>query len=60
VTVETAWTRLALRIWVVLVLAFLFVPILIIMLYAFNTSTIQSWPLPGFTFKWFPETWNDP
>jgi putative spermidine/putrescine transport system permease protein len=60
VTVETAWTRLALRIWVALVLAFLFVPILIIMLYAFNTSTIQSWPLPGFTFKWFPETWNDP
>jgi putative spermidine/putrescine transport system permease protein len=60
VTVETTWTRLALRIWVALVLAFLFVPILIIMLYAFNTSTIQSWPLPGFTFKWFPETWNDP
>ena len=57
---ETAWTRLALRIWVVLILAFLFVPIFIIMLYAFNTSTIQSWPLPGFTFKWFPETWNDP
>jgi putative spermidine/putrescine transport system permease protein len=60
VTVEGTWTRLALRIWVALVLAFLFVPILIIMLYAFNTSTIQSWPIPGFTFKWFPETWNDP
>jgi putative spermidine/putrescine transport system permease protein len=60
VTVESTWTRLALRIWVALVLAFLFVPILIIMLYAFNTSTIQSWPIPGFTFKWFPETWNDP
>ncbi|MGH2580095.1 MAG: ABC transporter permease [Actinomycetota bacterium] len=59
-TVGTTWTRLVLRIWVVLVLAFLFVPILIIMLYAFNTSTIQSWPIPGFTFKWFPETWNDP
>ena len=56
----TTWTRLALRIWVALVLAFLFVPILIIMLYAFNTSTIQSWPIPGFTFKWFPGTWNDP
>jgi putative spermidine/putrescine transport system permease protein len=60
VTVETVWTRLALRIWTALVLAFLFAPILIIMLYAFNTSTIQSWPLPGFTFRWFPETWNDP
>jgi len=58
--VGTTWTRLALRLWVALVLAFLFVPILIIMLFAFNTSTIQSWPLPGFTFKWFPETWNDP
>jgi putative spermidine/putrescine transport system permease protein len=60
VTVGITWTRLALRIWVALVLAFLFVPILLIMLYAFNTSTIQSWPIPGFTFKWFPETWNDP
>jgi putative spermidine/putrescine transport system permease protein len=60
VTVGATWTRLALRIWVALVLAFLFVPILIIMLFAFNPSTIQSWPLPGFTFKWFPETWNDP
>lgn len=59
-TVGSTWTRLALRIWVALVLVFLFVPILIIMLYAFNTSTIQSWPIPGFTFKWFPETWNDP
>jgi putative spermidine/putrescine transport system permease protein len=58
--VGTTWTRLALRIWVALVLAFLFVPILIIMLYAFNTSTIQSWPISGFTIKWFPETWNDP
>jgi putative spermidine/putrescine transport system permease protein len=60
VTVGATWTRLALRIWVALVLAFLFVPILIIMLFAFNTSTIQSWPIPGLTFKWFPETWNDP
>jgi putative spermidine/putrescine transport system permease protein len=60
VTVGATWTRLALRIWVALVLAFLFVPILLIMLFAFNTSTIQSWPIPGLTFKWFPETWNDP
>jgi len=57
---ETRWTRLALRIWVVLVLAFLFTPIIIIMVYAFNPSNIQSWPIPGFTFKWFPRTWNDP
>ncbi len=57
---ESRWTRLALRIWVALVLAFLFTPIVIIMLYAFNPSRIQSWPLPGFTLKWFPLTWHDP
>ncbi len=56
---EGRWTRLALRVWVALVLAFLFTPIVIIMLYAFNPSRIQSWPLPGFTFAWFPATWHD-
>ena len=32
--------RVALRIWVALVLAFLFIPIVLIVLYAFNQSTI--------------------
>src|SRR6266545_1930047 len=49
---ETRATRVALRIWVALVLAFLFVPIVIILLYAFNPSNIQSWPIPGFSLKW--------
>src|SRR5712664_1550353 len=49
-----------LRIWVTLILAFLFVPIVLIFLYAFNTSNIQSWPIPGLTLKWFSSTWSDP
>jgi putative spermidine/putrescine transport system permease protein len=57
---ETRATRVALRIWVVLVLAFLFVPIIIILLYAFNPSNIQSWPIPGLSLKWFPLTWRNP
>ena len=36
-----------LRVWVVLVLLFLFVPIAIICLYAFNKSNVQSWPIAG-------------
>ena len=28
-------------------------------LYAFNSSNIQSWPIPGFTTKWFSEAWHD-
>ncbi len=56
---EGFWTRIALRIWVVLLLLFLFIPILLIFFYAFNTSNIESWPIPGLTTKWFVSTWND-
>jgi putative spermidine/putrescine transport system permease protein len=42
------------------VLAFLFVPILIIIVYAFNSSNVQSWPIAGFSLKWFRVTWHDP
>ena len=49
-----------LRVWVALILLFLFIPIALIFVYAFNTSNIQSWPIPGFTLKWFTSTWDDP
>jgi putative spermidine/putrescine transport system permease protein len=51
---------MALRLWTGLVLLFLFIPILLIFFYAFNTSNIESWPIPGLTTKWFTSTWNDP
>src|SRR5450759_2495498 len=54
------WTRMALRAWATLVLLFLFIPILLIFFYAFNTSNIESWPIPGLTTRWFSSTWNDP
>jgi putative spermidine/putrescine transport system permease protein len=52
-------SRVALRIWVTLVIAFLFFPIVLIMVYAFNTSNIQSWPIAGVTLKWFSVAWHD-
>jgi len=57
---EGFWTRMALRAWTAVVLLFLFVPILLIFLYAFNTSNIESWPIPGLTTRWFTATWDDP
>ena len=57
---EGLWARVALRAWVVLVLLFLFIPILLILVYAFNSSNVESWPLPGLTTKWFGATWADP
>jgi len=50
---ESRGTRIALGVWVALVLAFLYVPIAVICLYAFNKSNVQSWPLAGLTTKWF-------
>jgi putative spermidine/putrescine transport system permease protein len=50
---ETRRTRIALGVWVALVLAFLYIPIVLICLYAFNRSNVQSWPIPGLTTKWF-------
>ena len=32
---------------------FLYVPIAIICLYAFNSSNVQSWPIAGLTTRWF-------
>jgi putative spermidine/putrescine transport system permease protein len=57
---ETPRTRVALWITAILVIAFLWLPLLLIMAYAFNESTIQSWPISGFTFHWFHEAWHDP
>jgi putative spermidine/putrescine transport system permease protein len=56
---ESTGLRVALRIWVVLVLAFLFVPIALIVLYAFNRANIESWPISSFTTHWFGVAWQD-
>ena len=56
---ESRGVRVALRIWVGLVLAFLFIPIVLIVLYSFNSSNIESWPIAGFTLHWFSVAWHD-
>ena len=56
---ESKGLRIALRVWVALVLLFLFIPIALIVLYAFNKSNIESWPIPGYTTHWFSVAWHD-
>src|SRR5580704_1380961 len=56
---EPRGLRIVLRIWVGIVLAFLFIPIALIVLYAFNKSNIESWPIPNFTLHWFSVAWHD-
>jgi len=58
--VESRGTRIGLRVWTTLVVLFLWIPLALIMVYAFNESNIQSWPIPGFTTKWFKVAWDSP
>jgi putative spermidine/putrescine transport system permease protein len=56
--VEQRSTRWALGGWTALVILFLWLPLGLIMVYAFNKSNIQSWPIPGFTTHWFRVAWD--
>ena len=44
-----------LRIYALVYLAFLYLPIALLPIFAFNDSTIIAFPLDGFTTKWFAE-----
>ena len=57
---ETTRTRIVLRAWTLLVVLFLWIPLVLISIYAFNKSVVQSWPISGFTLHWFHEAWHDP
>ena len=46
--------------WVAGVLVFLFLPIATIVIFAFDRSNVQSWPIRNFTTHWLTVAWNDP
>ncbi len=50
--------RISLGIWSALVIAFLWIPLVIIALYAFNGSTLQGWPIAHWSLHWFSVAWH--
>jgi putative spermidine/putrescine transport system permease protein len=56
---SSRWSRVAFAVWTALIIVFLFFPIVLIMLYAFNPSNVQSWPLEGLSTRWFASTWHN-
>ena len=52
-SVEPRGTRIAVVFGVAVTLAFLYVPLAVVAVYAFNDSVAQAWPPQGFTTKWF-------
>ena len=56
---ESRTTASFLRIWTLLVVVFLYVPLALIVLYAFNRSNVQTWPIKDYSTHWFSVAWND-
>jgi putative spermidine/putrescine transport system permease protein len=56
---ENRATKIGLRAWTLLVVLFLHLPIVVIILYAFNAQTAQGWPITDWTTKWFGPTLHD-
>src|SRR5262249_26445609 len=56
---EGRWTRLALGAWSALVVLFLLFPIVLIVVYAFNATSVQGWPITSFSTKWFRSAWDN-
>lgn len=49
----------ALRTYAIAYLIFLYAPIALLPIFAFNDSRVIAFPLSGFTTSWFVEMWND-
>jgi putative spermidine/putrescine transport system permease protein len=57
---ESRFVRALLKIGTGVTLLFLYVPLLILFLYAFSRGTSRSWPPDLWTTEWFVTAWRDP
>jgi putative spermidine/putrescine transport system permease protein len=52
-------SKWVLRAGTAITLLFLYVPLLVIALYAFNATRVQKWPPAGLTFDWFTKAFDN-
>jgi putative spermidine/putrescine transport system permease protein len=52
-------SKILLRVAVAIALAFIYIPLIVIAIYAFNSSNLLEWPPPSLTLHWFPEAIKD-
>ncbi|WP_093120192.1 ABC transporter permease [Salinihabitans flavidus] len=45
--------------FVAILMAFLYIPIWILIIFSFNDSRSLTWPLSGFTLEWYQRLWNN-
>ncbi len=56
---ESGWVRVALRVMTALTLAFIYFPLVVLAIYAFNPSRSQVWPPSGVSLHWFGEAFGN-
>lgn len=47
------------RTWTILVYLFMFIPVVVVILLSFNASQFGSFPITGFSVRWFEALWNN-
>jgi ABC-type spermidine/putrescine transport system permease subunit II len=52
--------RRGLWVYFALFLIYLYLPTLLLVLFAFNSGTLPQFPLSGFTLHWFSAAWHTP
>ena len=57
--VESTFARILLRAGALVTLAFIYLPLFIIGLYAFNKNVTQAWPIEKYSTKWFSVAYQD-
>ncbi len=57
--VESRVTRVLLRVGAGITLAFIYIPLFIVGLYAFNAQVTQGWPIEDYSTKWFSVAFHD-
>jgi len=57
--VESRLTRVLLRIGTGATLVFVYLPLVLIGLYAFNRNVTQGWPIENYSTRWFSVAFND-
>ncbi len=58
--VESRLAKIFLRVATALTLAFIYLPLVLIGVYAFNETRTQTWPISGLTTKWFEKAIDNP
>jgi putative spermidine/putrescine transport system permease protein len=58
--VESGWVRLGLRFGTGVILVFLYLPLVIVGINAFNESGFMVWPPTGFSLRWFEQALANP